>query len=594
MEGKADTSDLLNAQEQRSGFDWAKGNVFNPILNSGPLAVYNTAADLVNLPTVHLKQDEAKPYSKEWFTQGLASGVGSAVPFMLVGAGTKYAFGAANGALAETTIGNALKPVLTSELAAQVTGAALFGALQKPDETHTRLGNALGMGVGFMVFNRGNNFVKDFGTAGRIASLPVIGFAGGVTMSEASQFLSNGKFSTADQVIQAGVQGMTMNTVMGLAAQGLKRDSERAEAQRMKLIDKQISELDLGKTEGKVSIVLKDDRGLSSQIPRDLNEIIKQSKAYSEWVRENKVQYPTPEEFAKLSKDQIAQRGFLHPDLQALEVADLIEAFKDKKPRPLPDAKVVASEVKNAVADMPLAGKTGPLIYGQWNMEFLTADKAQYFADTYKHVVPRHHLMFVQETDKGGLSRVAADNGYKFNISEANSRGQAVGFLVNERLKVTGEHSYNEVAKVHNIPDLRPAFRIDFTDTATGDKSSAVVVHLKSMRGGPEQTAAVRALQASILAKALGPDFKGVVAGDFNNFLDKAKDMDPLKKAGFKLLNPGDTSTTQSMGGRLDGFFVKGMEGFTDPDVRPFFKNPKITRGLSDHALLTTQIKTGS
>jgi hypothetical protein len=99
-------------------------------------------------------------------------------------------------------------------------------------------------------------------------------------------------------------------------------------------------------------------------------------------------------------------------------------------------------------------------------MEFLDAGKAKYFAETYKEVVPRHHMLFVIEADKGGLAQIARDNAYKFEISEANSRGQAVGFLINDRLKVNGTKSYAEVANVNNIPDLRPAFRVDFTDSA--------------------------------------------------------------------------------------------------------------------------------
>jgi hypothetical protein len=199
--------------------------------------------------------------------------------------------------------------------------------------------------------------------------------------------------------------------------------------------------------------------------------------------------------------------------------------------------------------------------------------------------------MFVEEANAEGLGQVAKDNGYHFEISRDNSRGQAVGFLVNNRLKVLGTQSYEEVANVHNIPDLRPAFRIDLQDTSTGERFSAVAVHLKSMRGGPEQTAPVRTEQAAKLATALGPKFSGVIAGDWNTFLDKSHELDPLVKAGFKILNPGDHSSTQAMGGRLDGFLVKDMPGkFTDPVARPFFQNPLITRGLSDHALLTTHL----
>ncbi|MFN8555249.1 MAG: hypothetical protein U0103_27610 [Candidatus Obscuribacterales bacterium] len=54
---------------------------------------------------------------------------------------------------------------------------------------------------------------------------------------------------------------------------------------------------------------------------------------------------------------------------------------------------------------------------------------------------------------------------------------------------------------------------------------------------------------------------------------------------------PGDTTSTQAMGGRLDGFLYKNIPWMmSNPEVRPFFQNPKITRGLSDHGLLTTTL----
>jgi hypothetical protein len=238
-----------------------------------------------------------------------------------------------------------------------------------------------------------------------------------------------------------------------------------------------------------------------------------------------------------------------------------------------------------------MAKADGDLILGEWNMEFLTGDKARYFADTYKEIVPRHHLITVEEADEGGLSQIAKDNEYNYSMSPANSRGQAVGFLIHPRLKVLSTTTYDDVANVHHIPDLRPAYRVDLEDTTTGQKFSAVAVHLKSMRGGPEQTAAVRSEQAAKLAQDLGPDFKGFIAGDWNTFLDKTKELDALKNAGFSVLDPTASQTTQSMGGRLDGWMFKNMPGtLSNPEARPFFQNPLITRGLSDHALLTTHL----
>ena len=244
--------------------------------------------------------------------------------------------------------------------------------------------------------------------------------------------------------------------------------------------------------------------------------------------------------------------------------------------------------------DMPLAENTGDIRIGEWNMEFLTADKARYFKDAYSKIVPKHHLMFVEETNEAGLKQIAEDNGYKYVVSRDNGSGQAVGFLVNPRLEVTNTTSIESVADVHNIQGLRPALKIDLRDTVTGDQFSAVVIHLKSMRGGTDETAAVRLEQAKVLARDLGPNFKGIIAGDWNTFLDKSKDLNPLKSAGFEISNAGDCTATQSMGGRLDGFVTKGLgKSLAEDTINPFFKNPLITRGLSDNALVTTTLSLG-
>ena len=93
--------------------------------------------------------------------------------------------------------------------------------------------------------------------------------------------------------------------------------------------------------------------------------------------------------------------------------------------------------------------------------------------------------------------------------------------MVHPRLKVLNQISYDEVANVQGVPDLRPAFRLDLEDTVTGDKFAVVVVHLKSMRGGPQVSGKVRYQQCAIMATKLGKGFVGVIAGDWNTFLDR-------------------------------------------------------------------------
>lgn len=582
------SGDLL-APEKSARFSptWMQENVLNPAINAGPLGMYNTAADLVNLPTVHLKTQAAQPYSAEWFTQGLSSGVGAALPFMVMGAASGKAMNFADRQLEGTQLGTALSPYLNSQRVATIAGASVYGFLQKPDADHTRLGNAIGMGVGLAVFSKGNDLVKELPMVQKALAYPIIGFVGGGTMTEVSQLASNFKFAKNDAALQGAVQGMTMNAVMGLSGdyinkkiqeQDLKAENQRTSARSV-----------LEQTYDGKNVKLSDITPGSKHAFARLAEL---NDEYNEFLKQNKPQYPHPDQFDALTPDEIVKLGFEHPDASNL---DILEAFKgDKKPRPLPDAKVVASEVAKTLANMPKAEQTGDLQIGEWNMEFLTADKAKYFRDTYKEIIPRHHLLFVEEANEAGLKQIAQDTGYNYAISRENSRGQAVGFLIHPRLKVTGTESIESVAEVHNIPDLRPAFKIDVVDHATGEDLSAVVVHLKSMMGGPEHTAPVRIAQAQALADALGSNFKGIIAGDWNTFLDKTQELNPLKNAGFAISNPSDRSSTQSMGGRLDGFMTKGLNGKLTPETfNPFFKNPLITRGLSDHALLSTVLKTG-
>lgn len=583
------TSELL-APEKSSRFSptWFAENVLNPAVNAGPLGVYNTAADLAHLPTVHLKTDEAKPYSPEWFAQGLSSGVGAAVPFAIASAATGSLMGAADRGLAGTSIGAKLSPFLTSEKVATIAGASIYGALQRPDADHTRLGNAIGMGAGLAVFTYGNSMIKDMPMLQKAIAYPVIGFVGGGTMTEVSQLASNLKFARNDVALQGAIQGATMNTVMGLGSEFLSRRlardeqamSERMVANQREAAAKAVVET---KIEAGTAKIEEPAPGSKAAFAR-LAEL---EREYTKYVNEHKVQYPNPDQLDVLKSDDMTELGFQNDN------SSIVQAFKGgRKERPLPNAKIVAEEVGKVVKDMPLAQAQGDIKIGEWNMEFMTADKARYFKDTYNQVVPRHHLLFVEETDEGGLKQIAQDNGYNYVVSRPNSRGQAVGFLVNPRLEVMKTTSIDSVADVQGIPDLRPALKIDVRDTATGDQFSAVVVHLKSMRGGPESTAPVRAEQAQVLAGELGSSFKGVIAGDWNTFLDKTSDLDPLKSAGFKIHNEGDHTSTQAMGGRLDGFVTKNMT-LAEELINPFFKNPLITRGLSDHALLTTTFKPG-
>lgn len=585
-------SNLLEAPESpRFSSHWMQENVFNPAINAGPLGIYNTAADLVHLPTLHLKTDKAEAYSAEWFAQSLSGGVGAALPFMLMTGASGMAMRAADRQLAGTAAGAVLNPYLSSKTLATIAGGSAYGFLQKPDAEHSRFGNAVGMGVGLALFSKGNDMVKELPMLQKAISYPLIGLVGGGAMTEVSQLASNLKPASRDALLQGAVQGASLNLVMGLGGDYLNKKYQ--ESRQSGLERRADSQAKPGAETNELSLDGKQIKAedLSPGSKESFAEIRRLQNEYSDYVRQNAPRYPHPDQFESLSPEEIVKRGFYHPDA---ENAEILKTFSDKKPAPLPDAKVVAAEVGKVLKDMPLARTTGDLKIGEWNMEFLTGDKAKYFRDTYKQIIPRHHLLFVEEANTEGLRQIAQDTGYNFLVSRENSRGQAVGFLINPRLKIDGSQSIDSVAQVGNIPDLRPALKVDLTDSSTGENLSAVVVHLKSMRGGETHTAPIRTAQAQTLADSLGPNFKGIIAGDWNTFLDKTQDLNPLKNAGFKIANAGDSRTTQAMGGRLDGFMYKGLNGSLGPEnINPFFKNPLITRGLSDHALLTTTLESG-
>src|SRR5262249_49119671 len=140
--------------------------------------------------------------------------------------------------------------------------------------------------------------------------------------------------------------------------------------------------------------------------------------------------------------------------------------------------------------------------------------------------------------------------------STANSRGQAVGFLVHKRLRVLDWREYKELIDVMGIPDLRPALRIDLQDEVTAEQLSATVIHLKSMRGGIHATSLIRYRQLSNLVRCMEePEHLALIMGDFNCFLDHAWDTRPLLANGYRLLNQWDSTATHHFGGRLDGLY---------------------------------------
>lgn len=348
-----------------------------------------------------------------------------------------------------------------------------------------------------------------------------------------------------------------------------------------------------------------------------LKQIIDADEAHTEEVMANRVEYPDPDDYVDLDAPALEKLGFAEKvDFDPEEIEMLYGRGSSRKRRnrrrkndrrkkdggssssggggghggrKLPNPKAVAAEVRAIMGNIKAVDNSGNLVFASWNMEFLDASKARFFLETYEIVVPQNHLIACSEITQAGLDVIANAIGYKAYASVENNRNQAVGFLVHPRLRVIGSPiSYDDVGTVQGIPNLRPAFRLNLEDTVTGDKFCAIVVHLKSMRGGPKKTGPVRRQQCRKLADALQHDDDAVfIGGDWNTFLDNTTDTDPLEEEGFTLVNPNDKTPTQSMGSRLDGFYKRDT-GSPVGRLRVFnlWQNTRITRALSDHGVV--------
>lgn len=335
--------------------------------------------------------------------------------------------------------------------------------------------------------------------------------------------------------------------------------------------------------------------------PAHLRRIIKASEEYTRRVNESRIEYPDPDSIdsdASLAEYSVHPHGFL---TNVLGVAARAKrgASGGGKPQ-LPNPQTVLKEVRKYYEGVSLAGMTGNLVLGELNVEFGDAAKAKYFRESFVEIVSHLHILAVEEVDSSWVDSMvqyvqqSTGVAYQGFTSVANTRNQAVGILIHPRLTVVkGPTEYMEIATVQGVPDLRPAYRVDLKDKTTGVEFSVTVVHLKSMRGGPAATSAIRYKQLEILARLLGPNYSGFVVGDLNFILtDKTlKDSEPLKNAGYELFMPGDTTGTHAMGSRIDGWFHKNLaRKFTAYKVRRFFANPQITRAFTDHGQTEGQL----
>jgi hypothetical protein len=340
----------------------------------------------------------------------------------------------------------------------------------------------------------------------------------------------------------------------------------------------------------------------------------------------NQVTYPDPDQLFDLTPVTIKKLGFIDHDLQDLIGLEPLAARGRNRGkgkggssgggRTLPNPQVVLSVVQSMLASAGLTARvvpaSGDVVALELNCENCDLSKAKYFTAAWKALFECADIVYLEEVNCAAVSYFASITGYLSFCSQANSRGQAVGFLVNpNRFDVIGPmEEWTEVAQVQGIQDLRPVVAIKVKDKVTGRITRRAVGHLKSMRGGARTTESVRFQQFQKIAKRMGVPVTGckpqlgqlrilqlfkniqigrgltdhaanywierepqgvqcvdgmwVFAGDCNDFLGQnTRVYDPMTQAGYLLLYPHDNTSTQSMGGRLDGAFRDVSSGTT-------------------------------
>lgn len=265
--------------------------------------------------------------------------------------------------------------------------------------------------------------------------------------------------------------------------------------------------------------------------------------------------------------------------------------------QPLPGPQLMLQVVTQLLSENGITevGNEGDLVVGIQNGEFLTASKANFYLDAWAAIAKTAHVLMVVEANAEGLAVIGKAIGYGHYCSKCNSRDQAVGFLIHPRLRLTGEPvSIWEVANVGASPDLRPGFLLPLQDTASGLEFEVEVKHLKSMRGGEQQTSPIRIRQSVEDARAIkARDGKPVlIGGDLNCKLDTTHDLDPMLKDGFVLIEADSTTATHQMGSRLDGVITYHLEKTVDGyQVTSWWSDKRIGRALTDHSYVRMHIK---
>lgn len=228
--------------------NWLGENLVKPLYNSGVVeparAVVSTAKGLtgLELPKLELQHvAKAEAWSAAWCTQAVANAAGMTVPYLLAGKMASRSLGVGTRLVATESVTGTL---LSREATAQIMGATVYDAMRLPTEHQSRITNATAGAVSFGTFEIGNSIAARtnpvIGTAVRLAA----GFVGGSShqlISEGSvSSISEGSVSSkglgsgnsevsgtsGEKLLQAGLSGATLNSLLPFAGRALARMSD--------------------------------------------------------------------------------------------------------------------------------------------------------------------------------------------------------------------------------------------------------------------------------------------------------------------------------------------------------------------------------
>ncbi len=202
----------------------ARDNVFAPLINAALFEPWNGVTSSINdISSAWFDAKictEAKPFqtparpvfSQSWWLHEVSTGVGTILPLGLTILATRGGLSRLAG-----TSESALSNFIRKQSSATVLGAGIYDGLRKPREGETRWGNAIGGGSGFLVFEAGNHWGRNFTPLVKNGIRFVTGATGAAAHITVSELVSHQHLPASSKFKDGLLAGAVMNTVLPLA-----------------------------------------------------------------------------------------------------------------------------------------------------------------------------------------------------------------------------------------------------------------------------------------------------------------------------------------------------------------------------------------